>query len=681
MANEIITTLHPNQDPETDLYPNIKKGCIPNGIVGRNELDRDVNSLLNNIGSMSPKGVYSTLTALQTAYPSGANGVYIVSEDGHWYYWNGTAWTDGGVYLSSIPDDELNPLSENSIQNRTVYEALENKVNCAKNIFNPDATDIETGGYYSGSAVISWIPNANFLESGFMPCKAGDILFTNRGSSSEGQIAVCFYDASKNYVSGLWEWGNYYLTIPNNPNIAYVRFAVSVANRYNFCIFKTNYPIVTDIHISYGHELFYGNIDVAIANNQVKQEFGNSERDVVSQKFITDVSLHKLINVFNPNDSEIKEGGYYAYKGNWVSNASFLESGFIPCKAGDIFVLNRNSSSPYFLETVFYDENKNYVSGLSSWANYYLTIPNNPNIAYVRIPVSQATRLTRAFYKNTTIVTSFYVPYGSDNFVYFMPEKNKIILDDSFITQTTGTDTIKLMSQDAITRAIQEGGTPVNAKAYCYGDSTTYGQTTGGAVSQYNWPKMLGDVSGITVTNNGVGGQGLIKDWNTIYNTYFGSALPSDVNLIVLAWAYNDGSQWENLPYGTVNDETTETILGHYAVLLQRVTSLNPLKRVIYMTGYGTGHSPTSERKTLFDKTYTDVNSQTFTLKQLYDDIEAICNKYGVCCINQTKGSWINLASWSTLITDNIHPTNDGYISYSSFAVAKILSSFNPKVF
>lgn len=50
----------------------------------------------------SPKGVYATLEALQTAYPTGAEGIYVVQADGHWYYWNGSAWTDGGTYLSTI---------------------------------------------------------------------------------------------------------------------------------------------------------------------------------------------------------------------------------------------------------------------------------------------------------------------------------------------------------------------------------------------------------------------------------------------------------------------------------------------------------------------------------------------------------------------------------------------------
>ena len=53
------------------------------------------------MGPQGPKGVYATLTALQNAFPTGTDGTYVVSENGHWYYWNGSAWADGGVYQSS----------------------------------------------------------------------------------------------------------------------------------------------------------------------------------------------------------------------------------------------------------------------------------------------------------------------------------------------------------------------------------------------------------------------------------------------------------------------------------------------------------------------------------------------------------------------------------------------------
>lgn len=59
----------------------------------------------NAMTSGSPKGVYSTLSALKTAFPTGTSGAYLVTADGKWYYWDSTLatpdWTAGGVYQST----------------------------------------------------------------------------------------------------------------------------------------------------------------------------------------------------------------------------------------------------------------------------------------------------------------------------------------------------------------------------------------------------------------------------------------------------------------------------------------------------------------------------------------------------------------------------------------------------
>lgn len=60
-----------------------------------------VDTQFANIVSGSPKGTYTTLEALQTALPTGAEGTFLVLADGHWYFWDGTAWTSGGVYQST----------------------------------------------------------------------------------------------------------------------------------------------------------------------------------------------------------------------------------------------------------------------------------------------------------------------------------------------------------------------------------------------------------------------------------------------------------------------------------------------------------------------------------------------------------------------------------------------------
>lgn len=57
----------------------------------------DINNQIKNVASGSPKGSYDSLSALQTAKPNGDSGIYVTTDNGHWYYYN-NGWKDGGVY-------------------------------------------------------------------------------------------------------------------------------------------------------------------------------------------------------------------------------------------------------------------------------------------------------------------------------------------------------------------------------------------------------------------------------------------------------------------------------------------------------------------------------------------------------------------------------------------------------
>ena len=93
-----------------------------------------VDSQLSAIVSGAPKGTFTDLTALRTAHPNGTDGIFLVLENGHWYYWNDTsnAWTDGGIYQanseSDFPAKNLinNPLFENDMQYWQVIGATAN---------------------------------------------------------------------------------------------------------------------------------------------------------------------------------------------------------------------------------------------------------------------------------------------------------------------------------------------------------------------------------------------------------------------------------------------------------------------------------------------------------------------------------------------------------------------------
>jgi hypothetical protein len=72
---------------------------IARGMAKNAQINTD--NAVKTFGSGSPKGTYTTTTALNAAFPTGTTGIYVVTEDGKWYYWNGTAWTAGGVYQST----------------------------------------------------------------------------------------------------------------------------------------------------------------------------------------------------------------------------------------------------------------------------------------------------------------------------------------------------------------------------------------------------------------------------------------------------------------------------------------------------------------------------------------------------------------------------------------------------
>lgn len=59
-----------------------------------------VDGRLSGLGNMSPKEVFQTVSALTTKYPNGANGIYLVVENGNSYYYDG-AWKVFSKYMTT----------------------------------------------------------------------------------------------------------------------------------------------------------------------------------------------------------------------------------------------------------------------------------------------------------------------------------------------------------------------------------------------------------------------------------------------------------------------------------------------------------------------------------------------------------------------------------------------------
>ena len=114
---EIITTLHPDGDENTNLYPNIKKQNIPSNSISTDKLDGNVLSL---IGSLKPSGTDTSTNIL--AYTSN-KGIYVATDNGHWYYWNGNKYANGGVYQAAeIPSRSITPYKTTFLVSPNVYD-------------------------------------------------------------------------------------------------------------------------------------------------------------------------------------------------------------------------------------------------------------------------------------------------------------------------------------------------------------------------------------------------------------------------------------------------------------------------------------------------------------------------------------------------------------------------------
>ena len=81
-----------------------------NGNTLTSELDKKATKVeVQAVASGSPAGVYTTVSALTSADPDHSK-IYIVTDNGHWYYYN-NGWQDGGIYQAAEDSGSVNKLN------------------------------------------------------------------------------------------------------------------------------------------------------------------------------------------------------------------------------------------------------------------------------------------------------------------------------------------------------------------------------------------------------------------------------------------------------------------------------------------------------------------------------------------------------------------------------------------
>ena len=216
---DFITTLHPENDSSVNLYPNIKKENIPSNAIDRNKLDDTVNALLDSINELHPSGTDTSTNIL--AYTTN-KGIYVATDNGHWYYWNGSQYVDGGVYISSIDTTTLSDLES----------SFNDIFSVSKNILDSNNFTVTTGKYLNvGNGNLS-NNDAYLVVNEYIPVKPNTTYYFNSWSKTSGNNysfspILCFYDINKGFLSGLQ---NNTFTTPSNAYYIRISTLISVYN-------------------------------------------------------------------------------------------------------------------------------------------------------------------------------------------------------------------------------------------------------------------------------------------------------------------------------------------------------------------------------------------------------------------------------------------------------------------
>lgn len=314
-----------------------------------------VDTKVGQIVSGSPKGTYASLSALQIAKPTGDTGIYVTQDNGHWYFWNGTAWTEGGIYQASgIADKSIT-------QDKTTFYKPH------KNLFNK-RTVIE-GSYLDG---------------------------TGNPSTGYPTYAVSvFIDVlpSTTYYCG-WNFTNFYAYDASGVKIQELARPsfTTPSNCYKVrCTIPLDKLDVAQLEIGtvateYEEYNMYLDTDL-IAENSLE---GSKLKDIDGSK-ITDRTLNiKSLeyftqgkNLFN-KDTAIQGKTINFNNGSLMNGADYFASDFIEIIPG-VKITER-----YKVETAFYDKDKKYIMGFSrpsdnSTIQFSCTTPDNAK--YMRVGI------------------------------------------------------------------------------------------------------------------------------------------------------------------------------------------------------------------------------------------------------------------------------------------------------
>ncbi len=314
-----------------------------------NQALNQVNDRISNFPKGNPSGVYATLEALKAAFPNGNSNIYVVSADGNWYYWSGSAWSSGGKYQETgIAENSIDgpKLMAETIQRHNLSETYVNGAPGA-NLF--DKNNIHVDKYINYKFELA--DAAGYVTTNYIYISGQSKLTFKRITH------YAFYDLSYTPIAFGTNSTLTTTTIDVPEGASYIIFSFSHNDTFPLDSYMCNYGDSLEAFETYGGKLTLENMEPNLADKINSIPYGKIVEGIPSK------------NLLNTDDFTI--GSYVdTSTGNPVSNADYSSNFGKPIKV--------NGGQAYTIRNItfycFYDNNNQRLSGASNGSNGELTI-------------------------------------------------------------------------------------------------------------------------------------------------------------------------------------------------------------------------------------------------------------------------------------------------------------------
>lgn len=573
----------------------------------------------------SPKGVYATVTALTAAFPTGNADIYLVTADGKWYYWNGSAWTAGTVYQATA-DSSVTPKKTNFITDCNLYDS---SVGTVGSIHLSDDGSLYSSGSYTGSD--------------FIPVIKRKIYYAQ--STATERMHVAFWKSDKTtFISGLYPVvsGNALtITASSDIDVAYMTIGVPNTQKSSLVVWDYlagNYSFLKKILSS---DIRF---DAVIDKTALPAIVLADLPTITAEK--TDF-FSKIVQLFVSGD--VIPNGYYIYdSGVWHSDVNYASTGFIEVEPG--YLYDCSSSSSNIGHATFWDKDHNYVSGINPLTKvgniYTITVTSNTRIKYMKI-------MTTTSEMPSMLIVPHVILARLSNQIKTVDVHNLDTIVDGLKADTADVDADLQAFKSDVGSSTVIGAQWSGKKWYAYGTSLT-------SPAQGKYVTPLASLSGLVAVNEGAGGACL----HTIYGNLTSSGY-ADADLVTIEGSVNDYNT--AIPLGNVGDTTvynatgpTGSFAGSVYSCIQKAFQIATNATIVCITDPA-GHHPNGGGD--FDPSATN----SLGLKQIdyINMMIAVCEYLGVPVIKAGQTGSINLFNPQYYV-DHIHQTDLGGQQYAN---------------